>query len=255
MESDPTQRFQGRALAYGSARPSYPPTVLDWLVHEGNLSAKSVVADLGSGTGIFTALLLECGATVFAVEPNADMRAAAEQRLGSCANFRSVNGRAEATTLGESSVDLVTAAQAYHWFDRAGAHAEMKRILRKTTGTIALLWNDRDTAHTAFTAAFENVLRRRCPNYAKLQGSSSMHAAFDELFGKGNYRRIELPHTQALGRDALTLRAMSTSYAPREGTESHLELVQELNAIFEAYENMGVVELHYRCVVIDGRPA
>ncbi|MCL2776921.1 MAG: class I SAM-dependent methyltransferase, partial [Polyangiaceae bacterium] len=152
-ESDSTQRFKGRASAYGSARPSYPPAVLDWLVHKGNLSAESVVADLGSGTGIFTALLLECGATVFAVEPNADMRASAEQRLGSRANFRSVNGRAEATTLDESSIDLVTAAQAYHWFDRAGAHAEMKRILRKAPAlqrnSVALNLKIQGDAHTS----------------------------------------------------------------------------------------------------------
>jgi len=259
-ESDPTQRFQGRASAYGSARPSYPPAVLDRLVREGNLSAESVIADLGSGTGIFTSLLLECGATVFAVEPNADMRASAEQRLGGLANFRSVNGRAEATTLEESSVDLVTAAQAYHWFDRASAHAEMKRILRKRRetqklGTIALIWNDRDSTHTAFTVAFENALRRFCPDYATLQGTSSMPKAFDELFGQGNYWRIELRHAQALDCDALVARAMSTSYAPREGTKDREELVNELKAIFEAYEEAGSVHLHYRCVVICGHPA
>jgi len=122
-------------------------------------------------------------------------------------------------------------------------------------GKIALIWNDRDVTHTAFTAAFEDVLRRLCPDYATLQGNSSMPDAFDELFGKGNYRRIEFPHAQAIDCDALALRAMSTSYAPREGTEGHKELIKELKAIFEAYEEAGVVQLHYRCVVIYGRPA
>ncbi|MCL2723243.1 MAG: class I SAM-dependent methyltransferase [Polyangiaceae bacterium] len=254
--SDPTQRFEGRAAAYDKARPSYPLAVLDLLARDFHLRAGSVVADLGSGTGIFTAILLERGATVFAVEPNADMRATAEQRLGSIAGFRNVNGRAEATTLATSSVDLVTAAQAYHWFDRPRAHAEMKRILRKApnVGCIALVWNDRDTTATQFTAAFEDVLRRRCPDYATLQGRSEMPEAFNELFGAGGWSRTALLHDQELDRDALIARAMSTSYAPREG-EAHAALISDLRALFDTHEEAGIVRLHYRCVVIGGCPA
>src|SRR5688572_11749971 len=113
---DPTGRFTHRADAYVKSRPSYPAGLFDVLRDECGLGPSSVVADLGSGTGIFTRLLLERGATVHAVEPNDDMRGEAERTLASEPRFHSVKGTAEATTLAAGSIHLVTAAQAFHWF-------------------------------------------------------------------------------------------------------------------------------------------
>src|SRR3954471_5425717 len=114
---DSTRRFSSRVGNYVRYRPSYPLAVLDLLKAECSLTERSVIADIASGTGIFTRMLLENGNRVLGVEPNGEMRLAAEEFLRSYSNFTSVAGSAESTSLADHSVDLVTAAQAAHWFD------------------------------------------------------------------------------------------------------------------------------------------
>src|SRR2546430_17738249 len=132
-------RFNNRVENYIAYRPKYPAAVAEFLRNELGLSAASVVADVGSGTGILSELLLQAGCTVFGVEPNAAMRAAAERLLAAYPNFKSVVGTAEATTLTDASVDFVTAGQAFHWFDAAGARREFTRILQPG-GWVVLEW-------------------------------------------------------------------------------------------------------------------
>ena len=127
---DPTARFTERVADYAAHRPSYPPEVIGVLAREGVLRPGDVVADVGSGTGILTALLLAHGNTVHAVEPNAAMASEAAARLGGNPRFHAVAGRAEATGLPDASCDVVTAAQAFHWFDIDPTRREFRRILR-----------------------------------------------------------------------------------------------------------------------------
>src|SRR5579884_1615786 len=141
-ELDPTGRFSGRAEDYARSRPRYPDAVLDALRRDIGLSPQTIVADIGSGTGILTEMFLRNGNVVYGVEPNPDMRRAAEQLLAGYHRFHSINGTAEQTTLPAGSIDLVTAAQAFHWFDAAAARREFRRILRPPY-IVALLWNDR----------------------------------------------------------------------------------------------------------------
>ena len=125
MEPDPTRRFSNRVDDYVRYRPHYPPGVLDRLREGIALTPRTVIADVGSGTGISTELFLQNGNTVFAIEPNPEMRAAAERLLGGRPNFHSVRGTAEATTLPDGSVDCVVAAQAFHWFDPEKTRVEI----------------------------------------------------------------------------------------------------------------------------------
>src|SRR5687768_9631235 len=143
---DPTRRFSNRVEDYVRYRPGYPLQVLDFLRGSGALADRSVVADVGSGTGISSELFLRDGHTVYGVEPNAEMRAAAEAQLVQrFSRFHSVDGRAEGTTLADGSVDLVVAAQAFHWFqDLDFVRCEFGRILRPG-GRVVLLWNTRKT--------------------------------------------------------------------------------------------------------------
>lgn len=127
---DPTRRFSDRVENYVRYRPGYPRALLECLAREHGLDPAHAVADIGSGTGILSELLLRNGNAVFGVEPNAEMRAAAERLLRGQAKFHSVDGRAEATTLPTASVDWITAAQAFHWFDVSAARREFRRILR-----------------------------------------------------------------------------------------------------------------------------
>ncbi len=154
---DSTQRFSSRVGNYVRYRPAYPSAVLDLLKNECGLTPASVIADIASGTGIFTRMLLENGNRVFGVEPNADMRKAGEEFLRAYPQFTSVAGTAEATTLADHSVDLITAAQAAHWFDREKARREFIRICRPGGWTV-LLWNERRTGSTPFLRDYEQLL-------------------------------------------------------------------------------------------------
>ena len=262
-EAAPSEKagcFSGRVDDYVKTRPSYPNALLDVLRERCNLRAASVVADLGSGTGLFTRLLLETGATVHAVEPNDEMRAAAEAMSKGEASFHSVAGTAEATTLPDASVDLVTAAQAFHWFDVERAHAELRRILRtraaaRETSSVALVWNDRALDANAFHRDYEELLVRRCPRYRELQGKADTTAKFDALLGAGCWKRASVPNEQRLDREGLVGRLLSSSYAPRPGDPSHDATFAELRALFDRHAEGGSVAMLYTTVAITGRPS
>lgn len=250
---DPTERFSDRTDDYVRARPSYPPELLDILRAECGLGERSVVADLGSGTGIFTRLLLETGATVHAVEPNDEMRAAAERELAGAPGFRSVRGRAEGTTLPSASVDLVTAAQAFHWFDLERTKRELARILRPG-GFVALVWNDRETQTTPFSRELEALLLAHCPSYPALQGKADAPSAFDALLGAGRWSRRTLPNAQRLDRDGLVARVLSASYAPAAGTPQRDAIVAALRDLFARHVDAeGRVRIGYATVLVWGR--
>ncbi len=254
VRMDPTKRFSARADVYAQARPTYPAQVLEILREHHGLHEGAVVADLGAGTGIFTRLLLEVGAIVHAVEPNDDMRAEAERTFAGHPRFSSVAARAEATTLATSSVDLVTAAQAFHWFDVEPTRREIVRVLRPE-GHAAFVWNDRDLDGTAFLRDFEVVLQQHCPGYRELQGKSKGAAdKFDAFFGHGEWSRHTAPNAQRLDRVGLVRRVMSTSYAPRPGTKEHEALVAALEHLFDQHALEGAVTISYTAVVIGGRP-
>src|SRR5271166_6180986 len=149
MTKSPTARFSDRVENYVRYRPGYPPEVLDLLRAECGLRPSHIVADIASGTGAFTRLLLENGNFVFAVEPNPEMREKGVHQLERYNRLASIAGTAEETALGPASVDFVTAAQAAHWFDLPRARAEFIRILRPE-GWCVLIWNERRTASTPF---------------------------------------------------------------------------------------------------------
>src|ERR1700722_16381276 len=165
---DATARFSSRVEKYVRYRPSYPKGVVELLRKQCGLTSDSIVADVASGTGIFTRLLLENGNRVFGVEPNLEMRRAGEEYLAGYARFTSVEGTAEATTLPGRPVDIVTAAQAAHWFDRATARREFVRIL-KPGGWAVLLWNERQTDSTPFLRDYEKLLLTYGTDYQEVR--------------------------------------------------------------------------------------
>src|ERR1700748_374421 len=122
--SNSTTRFSDRVEDYVRYRPHYPAVILSWLHEKYSVGPSWVVADIGSGTGISSELFLTHGYTVYAVEPNVDMRAKAEELLKDPGKFISVNGTAEATGLASESIDLIIAGQAFHWFDPAKTRTE-----------------------------------------------------------------------------------------------------------------------------------
>ena len=249
----PTQRFSSRVENYVRYRPGYPAGVIELLCRECGLAGHSVVADLGSGTGKLTELLLGTGCAVFGVEPNPEMRAAGERRLKAHARFTSVAAPAEATTLAARSVDLVTAGQAFHWFDRERTRAEFRRIL-KPGGHVALIWNDRRTDTTPFLAAYEQLLRDFATDYAQVNHRNIDPARLREFFG-AEPRLAKFPYVQPFDFAGLQGRLLSSSYAPDQGEPNHDAMLQGLQLIFDRHQHAGQVSFDYDTLVYHGRLA
>src|ERR1700677_320897 len=208
-------RFSGRVENYIRYRPGYPPGVLNALKTECGLTSRHVIADIASGTGIWTRLLLENGNPVFGVEPNAQMREAGERLLPEFPKFTSVAGTAEATTLADQSVDFVTAAQAAHWFDHARSRLEFVRIL-KPGGWLVLLWNERLTDSTPFLRDYEALLLAYGTDYAEVRHERTTDAV-NEFFDPAPFQAREFGLRQEFEYAGIEGRLLSSSYAPGPG--------------------------------------
>ncbi|MEZ0325892.1 MAG: class I SAM-dependent methyltransferase [Fimbriimonas sp.] len=251
MSLRPTERFSTRVENYVRYRPSYPEAVLRLLQTECGLNPSATVADIGSGTGISTAMLLRSGATVVAIEPNKEMRAAAEELLRGEANFRSVDASAEATTLLDHSVDLIVAGQAFHWFDHERARTEFKRIL-KPAGQVALMWNDRLTKGTKFLEGYEAILQRYSPDYKDVQHKNLSVEVLRGFFRQGAMKVAVFENSQFLDYPSLAGRVLSSSYAPEAGQPGHEEMMVALEQLFEETQEAGQVAFLYETQVYYG---
>ncbi|HEV2285596.1 MAG TPA: class I SAM-dependent methyltransferase [Steroidobacteraceae bacterium] len=249
----PTERFTTRAGDYARHRPGYPAGALDLLAGRCGLAAGACVADLGSGTGILTGLLLERGAEVFAVEPNDAMRAAAEAQLGGRAGFHSMAGSAEATGLPGASIDLAVAGQAFHWFEVAPARAELLRILRRGSWA-ALLWNERPPRLTPFLAEYDALLTEHAPDYTRIVASRADPRTMGEYLGAA-MEVATFPNQQVLDFAGLEGRLMSSSYAPQKGAPEYRPLMARLRELFDRHAVEGRVVMPYETLVYFGRPA
>jgi SAM-dependent methyltransferase len=242
--SNATSRFSDRVENYVRYRPGYPPEVIKELKSECGLMASHVVADVASGTGIWTRLLLENGNPVFGIEPNAEMRQAGERLLAAFPKFTSIAGTAEATTLADRSVDFVTAAQAAHWFDRAGARREFVRIL-KPGGWLVLLWNERLTDATAFLRDYEQLLVTYGTDYQDIRHEHTT-SAVNEFFDPSPFQERTFAMRQEFDYAGVEGRLLSSSYAPGPEHSKHAPMLRELRGIFEANAVEGRVAFEYK---------
>jgi len=246
-----TERFSTRVENYIKYRPGYPNELLELLRVKCGLTADGVVADVGSGTGILTELLLETGASVFAVEPNREMREAGERLLSDYRRFRSVNGTAEATTLPPASVDLITASQAFHWFDVAQARREFGRILRPR-GWVVLIWNERPPDSGAFLDDYERLVRRHAAEYDQVTSRRADEARIHEFFGGAPHTAV-FAYRQVFDFAGLQGRLLSSSFAPEPGHPEHEPMICGLRDLFERHSRGGKVVFPYRTLVFYGR--
>ena len=215
------------------------------------MSASSVVADIGSGTGISTRLLAPHVSLVYAIEPNAEMRGEAEREEPP--NVVSVEGTAEATGLVSGAVDFVVAATAFHWFKAAEARKEFRRILKKPAGLVVLMWNMRARAASELVAEYEQLLEDFGTNYTLSLMSDKWSAPAEEFFGAGKFERRVLPNHQDFDFEGFRGRLLSASYAPLPGHEKHEPMMERLREIFERHQVEERVRFDYETRVYWGR--
>lgn len=242
--ADAKQRFSNRVADYVRYRPGYPAAVLDLLRTDCGLRPGHVVADIGSGTGFFSELFLKNGNRVYGVEPNAEMRRGGEEYLASYDGFSSIEGSAESTTLGDSSVDFVTAGQAFHWFEPNAARNEFIRIL-KPGGWVVITWNDRRMEEKRLTREYEELLERFGIDYKRVKDAYPEVHHIRSFFGGDNFRSHDLPNEQVLDWNGLSGRLRSSSFAPTEDHGNYAPMMAELERIFRAHQRDGYVRMEY----------
>ena len=247
----PVDRFSNRVENYVKYRPGYPHAIISLLQTECGLTPKSIVADIGSGTGKLSELFLDNGNRVLAVEPNEAMRIAGEKLLNARQNFVSVNGTSEATTLDSASVDFVTAGQAFHWFDPVATRLEFARIMRPG-GWVALVWNDRKLEATPFLKDYETLLLEFGTDYQEVRNDKDI-TSIARFFAPTNYLYKSFPNRQLFDLEGLRGRVLSSSYTPQPDSPKFEPMLKEIEHIFFRNQRDGLVSFDYDTKVFYGQ--
>lgn len=237
------ERFSNRVENYVKYRPNYPPEVLALFHNEMFLQTDSVVADIGSGTGISARVFLENGNKVYGIEPNKAMREAAEVFLQEYSQFESVDGTSENTNLPDKSVNFIIAAQAFHWFDPEKTRPEFRRILRDN-GFVALIWNERQLDTTPFLCGYEEILKKFGTDYEKVRHDHLDEKIFEDFF-QTEFSQKTFLNVQTVDFEGLKGRVLSSSYMPSEGDKLFEPMIAELRALFEKYAENGKIDILY----------
>jgi ubiquinone/menaquinone biosynthesis C-methylase UbiE len=252
MPTDPTKRFSDRVSNYVRFRPDYPSELVDYLADYCDLNSRSMIADIGAGTGIFSRLLLKRGFTVYAVEPNQAMLEEAVRELSANKNFHAIQAKAEASRLECASVDCIVCAQAFHWFNNESTKKEFQRIL-KPDGSVALIWNKRLSQVDAFSVAYEQLLKDASTDYTQVNHQNLVDADFAKFYKSGNYTLNKYPNLQVFNEEGFIGRAYSSSYVPPKETEQGKLFLKSLEILFEKFSVDGTVNFHYETELYLGK--
>ena len=225
--------FYGVADIYDRYRPTYPEELINFMCSKIGINQKCFIADVGSGTGILTKELLKISGKVFAIEPNNDMRNISDINLSKFSNYESVCATAENTKLSDCSIDYITVAQAFHWFDRAKFKKECKRIL-KPNGQVILIWNRRDESSDIVTA-IDAISQKYNPEFF----SSKNHIRgvktdneIDEMFYK-NYSTYVFSNPQFFDKERFLGLHKTASYCPNHQSSLYTNYIMDLSEFFD----------------------
>lgn len=229
MRDERAASFARVADAYERARPGYPADAVRWLAGE----APCDVVDLGAGTGKLTRTLVELGHRVVAVEPLDEML---DQLRDAAPGVTSVAGTGESMPLPDASADVVTCAQAFHWFDPGPALVEIARVLRPG-GRLALVWNVRDERTPWVTELSDAMVGRT--------GVDRHSDAIEESGLYGPVEHATFEHTQRVDREALRELVLSRSFCAVLSEEERAPIFERVDVLFDEHAAGGVLTLPY----------
>lgn len=249
-ETEPRRRFSNRVEDYIRYRPGYPPELIAWLADAIDLKPSWIIADVGSGTGFLAREFCNHGNLVYAVEPNAAMRAAAEEIFARDPHFVSVEGSAEATTLPDGSVDVVAAGQAFHWFDPEKTRAEWRRIL-SPGGRALIVFNSRRIETTPFMREYDAYLTQHAVDYTGVDHrrvlGDGLKAFLDEML------EWRFNFLKQLTWEDLRGLSMSSSYVPAPDHPQHEAFMNGLRNLFDEHAVEETVDMLYQTEAYVGR--
>ena len=247
---DNTKRFSDRVDNYDKYRPSYTNEAISYIFNEFNLTNESVIADIGSGTGIFTEKIIPNSYLVYGVEPNTEMRSIAELKLGKYRSFKSINGTSDKTTIDANSIDAITVAQAFHWFDIESTKKEFMRILKKDS-FVFLIWNKR-LINTPFLEAYEEILFDKIPEYKVVNHKNISEEIIKKILEK-DYSKRTFNNNQKFNLDGVLGRLSSSSYTPKPNTSEYKAIEKEIVKTFEKYSINNTIMFNYDTEIYSGR--
>jgi SAM-dependent methyltransferase len=268
-------RFSSRVESYIKYRPGYPAAIIDLLRKECHLTTDPLSADMGCGTGKLTELFLNNGYRVLGIESDAEMRAAAVYVLGQYPTFTSIAASAEATGLPDRSVDVVTAGQAFHWFDRERVRKEFARILIPR-GWVVLVWNRQKTVGTPFLVALEQfwqtyLTREGLEARASGQDLTYLLRATNSVyrwrldpglisqelivpfFRSDGFAMQTVENSQIYDFEGLKGRVLSAGSAPQADHPRYAEMLEALTALFWAHQVDGTITIEQETCVYYGQ--
>ncbi|QNL48263.1 class I SAM-dependent methyltransferase [Olivibacter sp. SDN3] len=243
MQINSTHRFSNRVDDYVKYRPSYPPTIISLLQEKYQLKNNSRIADIGSGTGISSALFLDAGYEVIGVEPNKEMRDRSVELLANYTKFEVKDGTAENTELEAHSIDVIVAGQAFHWFDRLKTKKEFQRILA-ASGKVILLWNERLT-QTPFEKDYDELIVKHGIDYVSVDHRNIDEQKIQTFFEPGACAIEVLANWQIFDFEGLKGRLLSSSYMPSHHEAGYEEMVGDLRLLFDRYQQNGEIRINY----------
>lgn len=247
---DNTSRFTGLASVYDAGRPTYAKALISYLYDTAGLKPTDTVADIGCGTGKWSAQLLAQGNTVYGVEPNDDMCHQAASLAMKYPAYHLVKGTAEATTLQSSTIDWVTAAQAFHWFDPLSFRNECQRIL-KPIGKAALIWNIRDQSAPVHQDSYA-IYKTFCPQFKGFHNGLMHDDSRIQTFFGGPYTYVSFGNPLHYTEDTFLKRHLSNSYSLRPTDTAYPEFLQALRQLFHRYAKDGSVTVPCQTVAYIG---
>jgi SAM-dependent methyltransferase len=250
MVTNSTERFSNRVDDYVRYRPDYPVDVLKYLEDRFGLNTGKIIADIGSGTGISTALFLRAGYTVVAVEPNKEMREKSVELLQHFPGFTAIGATAEHTGIRDSAVDAIIAGQAFHWFDAEKAKNEFRRILR-ADGIVALIWNERKTV-SPFETEYDELIVRHGKDYIKVDHRNIHSQDMDRFFYPQTCELKIFDNHQDFSFDGLKGRLLSSSYVPAKNETGYTEMIRDLENLFGKYNEHGLIRINYDTRLFSG---